>query len=69
MVITWIVIIGSSVILMLWILVYSFFQSSDFVNEVEILFSSMLFWATWILALVLALRTSDRLCVLASCSS
>ncbi|KAI0037154.1 phospholipid-translocating P-type ATPase [Vararia minispora EC-137] len=55
MVITWIVIIGSSIVLLLWILVYSFFPGTDFANEVEILFSCILFWATWVISTSIAL--------------
>jgi phospholipid-translocating ATPase len=55
-VITWAVVIGSSLIMMLWITVYSFFQSSDFIDEVIILFGGVTFWVTVVFAVALALR-------------
>ncbi|KAK7442780.1 phospholipid transporting ATPase [Stygiomarasmius scandens] len=54
-VITWIVVFGSSIVMLLWILVYSFFFSSDFVDEVIILFGTISFWATVIFSVVVAL--------------
>ncbi|KAF9044299.1 phospholipid-transporting ATPase 1 [Panaeolus papilionaceus] len=43
---TWIVVVGSTVIMMLWIVIYSFFPSPDFMDEVIILFGTVSFWAT-----------------------
>jgi len=54
-VITWIVVFGSSIVMLLWILVYSFFFSSDFVDEVIILFGTISFWATVIFSVGVAL--------------
>ncbi|KAJ4469887.1 phospholipid-transporting ATPase 1 [Lentinula aciculospora] len=54
-VITWIVIFGSTIVMMLWITVYSFFFSSDFINEVIILFGELTFWTTVIFSAVVAL--------------
>ncbi|KAG1865472.1 hypothetical protein DFJ58DRAFT_911947 [Suillus subalutaceus] len=51
--ITWVVGIGSSLVMLLWIVIYSFlpvntfFSNTDgFIDEVEILFSNVTFWAT-----------------------
>ncbi|KAI0320024.1 phospholipid-translocating P-type ATPase [Amylostereum chailletii] len=54
-IITWLVVLGSSIVMLLWILVYSFFPSFDFVNEVQILYIGVLFWATVFLTLAVAL--------------
>ncbi|TRM59777.1 hypothetical protein BD626DRAFT_408683 [Schizophyllum amplum] len=54
-VITFIVVIGSSVVMLLWILVYSFFFSSDFIDEVIILFGELTFWTSVIFAVTVAL--------------
>lgn len=54
-VITWIVIFGSTISMMLWITVYSFFFSSDFINEVIILFGELTFWTTVIFSAAVAL--------------
>lgn len=56
-VITWIVVVGSTVVMMLWILVYSFFMSIDFVHEVLILFGGIQFWATVVFTAAVALGT------------
>ena len=45
-VITFVVVIGSSVVMLLWIVIYSFFLSSDFIDEVVILFGELTFWTT-----------------------
>lgn len=52
---TWIVVVGSTLVMLLWILIYSFFMSSDFVHEVLILFGGVTFWATVLLAASIAL--------------
>lgn len=54
-VITWIGVFGSSIIMVLWILIYSFFETSDFNDEVVILFSEVSFWATVLASVVIAL--------------
>lgn len=53
--ITWIVTIGSSVVMLIWIVIYSFFQSNDFNDEVVILFGNVQFWATVLVSVVVAL--------------
>lgn len=52
---TWIVVVGSTLVMMIWILVYSFFMSIDFVDEVLILFGGITFWATVVLTAAVAL--------------
>ncbi|KAF9033703.1 phospholipid-translocating P-type ATPase [Hymenopellis radicata] len=52
---TWIVVFGSTIVMMLWIVVYSFFFSSDFINEMEILFGGIQFWAAIIFSATVAL--------------
>ncbi|KAF5353971.1 hypothetical protein D9756_007010 [Leucocoprinus leucothites] len=52
---TWIVVVGSTLVMLLWILVYSFFMSIDFVDEVLILFGGIQFWATVVITALLAL--------------
>lgn len=41
--------------MMLWIVVYSFFLTSDFVDEVIILFGGLTFWTTVLLSAAVAL--------------
>ncbi|KAG0701867.1 hypothetical protein DFH29DRAFT_924776 [Suillus ampliporus] len=60
--ITWIAVVGSSLVMILWIVIYSFlpvntfFSSTDgFVNEVEILFSNVIFWTTVVFSVLVAL--------------
>lgn len=52
---TWIVVVGSTLVMLLWILVYSFFMSIDFVDEVLILFGGINFWATVLITAAVAL--------------
>jgi phospholipid-translocating ATPase len=52
---TWIVVIGSSLVMVAWIVIYSFFQSSDFNDEVTVLFGEITFWATVIVSVFIAL--------------
>jgi phospholipid-translocating ATPase len=52
---TWIVVFPSTLVTMGWIAVYSFFQTSDFIDEVIILFGGIPFWATVFLSVVVAL--------------
>ncbi|KAF7419236.1 hypothetical protein PC9H_001823 [Pleurotus ostreatus] len=53
--ITWIVVIGSSVVMLLWIAIYSFFYSFDFIDEVIVLFGGVTFWAVVFISVVVAL--------------
>jgi len=52
---TWIVVIGSSVVMLLWIVIYSFFESHDFNNEVVILFGNIPFWTSVLISIIIAL--------------
>lgn len=52
---TWIVVVGSSVIMLLWIVIYSFFRSNDFNAEVVILFGNVPFWASVVISIAVAL--------------
>ena len=52
---TWIVVFPSTLVMMGWIVVYSFFQTSDFIDEVIILFGGIPFWATVFLSAAVAL--------------
>ena len=52
---TWVVVFGSSLVMMLWIVVFSFFPSNDFVDEVSILFGTIYFWASVLLAATICL--------------
>ena len=54
-VITWIVVIGSSMVMIIWIPIYSFFESIDFNMEVVVLYGEVTFWATVIVSVVVAL--------------
>ncbi|KAI0777467.1 phospholipid-translocating P-type ATPase [Trametes elegans] len=54
-VITWVIVIGSSVIMMLWIAIYSAFPSIDFNDEVVILFGEVTFWTVVVISVVGAL--------------
>ncbi len=51
----WAVTVGSSAFLIFWILIYSFFTSIDFTDEIFLLFSTVDFLASVILALVVAI--------------
>ena len=55
---TWLVVVGSSVVMLLWIVIYSFFESSDFNDEVVILFGNVPFWACVVISVVIALGES-----------
>lgn len=52
---TWIVVFGSTIVMMGWIVVYSFFFSSDFIDEVQILFGGVQFWAAIFFSATVAL--------------
>ncbi|OBZ77329.1 Phospholipid-transporting ATPase DNF1 [Grifola frondosa] len=54
-IITWIVVIGSSVVMLLWIVIYSAFDSIDFNDEVVVLFGEVTFWASVLVSVVIAL--------------
>lgn len=41
--------------MLLWIVVYSFFFSSDFVDEVIVLFGELTFWTTVVFTAIVAL--------------
>lgn len=60
--ITWIVVIGSSLVMILWVVIYSYFPPSNFftstgafVDEVEILFSNLIFWCSVVFSALVAL--------------
>ncbi|KAG8221446.1 hypothetical protein J3R82DRAFT_1642 [Butyriboletus roseoflavus] len=60
--ITWIVVIGSSLVMLLWVVIYSYFPANNFfsttgsfVDEVEVLFSNVTFWATVVFSVMVAL--------------
>ena len=58
---TWLVVVGSSVVMLLWIVFYSFFRSSDFNDEVVILFGNVPFWASVLISIVVALGKSHSI--------
>lgn len=41
--------------MLLWIIVYSFFRSSDFVDEVVVLFGNLVFWTAVVFSVFVAL--------------
>jgi len=47
--------------MLLWIVVYSFLQSSDFNDEVVILFGNVPFWASVVISIIIALGGSHRI--------
>ncbi|KAF9223068.1 phospholipid-translocating P-type ATPase [Gyrodon lividus] len=60
--ITWIVVIGSSLVMVLWVVIYSFLPANNFfsstasfVDEVEVLFSNVTFWVTVVFSVLVAL--------------
>ncbi|KAG9123661.1 hypothetical protein FRC07_014357 [Ceratobasidium sp. 392] len=54
-VLTWIVTLGSMAVLLIWIAVYSQFESVDFNDEISILFSTMSFWGAVVLSISVAI--------------
>ncbi|KAF7303863.1 P-type phospholipid transporter [Mycena indigotica] len=54
-VLTWIVVYGSTIVMMLWIVIFSFFYSVDFIDEVVVLFGELTFWTTACFASTVAL--------------
>jgi len=57
---TWIVVFGSTLVMLLWIVIFSFFQSSDFVDEVVVLYGNITFWSTVLLSATVALGKPKR---------
>lgn len=49
---------GSSIVMLLWIVVFSFFFSSDFIDEVIVLFGGLTFWTTVLISVLIALGGS-----------
>lgn len=47
--------------MLLWIVIYSFFESFDFAHEVQRLFGEVTFWVTVVLAVAIALREFTKL--------
>lgn len=60
-IITWVIIPGSSLVMLLWIVLYSFFESFDFADEVQRLYGGVTFWFTVGLAVAIALREFTKL--------
>lgn len=58
-IITWIVVLGSSLVMVIWIAIYSLFNSPDFNDEVLVLYGEITFWATVLLTVVVALGMSS----------
>ncbi|KAF7324593.1 P-type phospholipid transporter [Mycena kentingensis (nom. inval.)] len=54
-VLTWIVVYGSTFVMMAWIAIFSFFYSIDFIDEVVVLFGELTFWTSVCLASTIAL--------------
>ncbi|KAF5313608.1 hypothetical protein D9611_010219 [Ephemerocybe angulata] len=54
-VMTWIVVIGSTVVMWVWVIVYSLFHSQDFIDEAFILFGTVPFWTTVVLTVTICL--------------
>ena len=54
-IITWIAVVGSMLIMCLWVTVYSFFHTTSFNNEVIILFGTVGFWTTVVITIMLAI--------------
>ncbi|KAF8176378.1 hypothetical protein K438DRAFT_1770578 [Mycena galopus ATCC 62051] len=52
---TWIVVFGSTVLMMAWIVIFSFFFSSDFIDEEQVLFGELTFWTTIIVTSLICL--------------
>ncbi|KAJ7100830.1 hypothetical protein B0H15DRAFT_462680 [Mycena belliarum] len=54
-ILTWVVVIGSTVVMMSWIVIFSFFFSADFIDEAVVLFGELTFWTTVVVASTIAL--------------
>jgi len=57
---TWLVVVGSSVVMLLWVVIYSFFDSGNFTDEVVILFGNVPFWTSVVISIVVALGESHH---------
>ncbi|KAJ2916179.1 hypothetical protein MD484_g4258, partial [Candolleomyces efflorescens] len=53
--ITWIIVLGSTIVMWIWVIVYSFFPSQDFIDEAFILFGTVPFWTTVFLTVTICL--------------
>jgi hypothetical protein len=42
--------------MVIWIVIYSYFDSPDFIDEATVLFGGVTFWATVVISMVIALR-------------
>lgn len=58
--ITWFFVVGSIVVMLIWIGIYSLFNSVDFNDEIVVLFGTVGFWVTVVLSTVIALGTVYR---------
>jgi phospholipid-translocating ATPase len=54
-IITWIAVVGSMLVMCLWVTVYSFFHTPSFNDEVIILFGTVGFWTTVVITIILAI--------------
>ncbi|KAF7369277.1 P-type phospholipid transporter [Mycena venus] len=52
---TWIVVFGSTIVMMAWIVIFSFFFSADFINEEQVLFGELTFWTTVVVTSLICL--------------
>ncbi|KAJ7749855.1 hypothetical protein B0H14DRAFT_438518 [Mycena olivaceomarginata] len=52
---TWITVFGSTIVMLAWIVVFSFFPSVDFMNEVQVLFGELTFWTTVVVTSLICL--------------
>ncbi|KAJ6598151.1 phospholipid-transporting ATPase 1 [Mycena vulgaris] len=52
---TWAVVFGSTVVMMAWIVIFSFFISVDFIDEFIVLFGELTFWTTVVVSSLIAL--------------
>lgn len=56
------IVLGSSIVMFIWIVIYSFFPSPDFVNEVVVLCGQTIFWFSVIISVVIALGAFNHPC-------
>ncbi|KAJ7724330.1 phospholipid-transporting ATPase 1 [Mycena maculata] len=54
-VLTWVVVFGSTILMMAWIVIFSFFISADFIDEEQVLFGELTFWTTVVVTSLIAL--------------
>ncbi|KAJ7256227.1 hypothetical protein B0H12DRAFT_1112856 [Mycena haematopus] len=52
---TWITVFGSTIVMMAWIVIFSFFFSSDFIDEEQVLFGELTFWTTIVVTSLICL--------------